>query len=268
MNQLLDLERFPLDDLASALGQTLIERCQQELVDRGTFSLAGFIRPQVLAQCVAEVQPVFEAAAFMHKRSHNVYFKDSIAGLPADHPALRRFETAGLTICADQIPGSAVCRIYEWPPLVNFLAIAMGKTRLFPMADPLARANVMAYRTGEAINWHFDRSEFTTTILLQSPEGGGEFQYRSDLRSEGNPNYDGVARFLADPASEVQMLPQAPGTLTVFKGKYAAHRVTPVEGARVRIVAVYSYYERSGVLFSEEERRGFYGRAAQISNAP
>jgi hypothetical protein len=267
INQLLDLERFPLDDLTSAAGQALVARCRRKLADRGTFSLAGFVRPRALAQCVAEVEPVFATDAFPHKRSHNIYFKNEIAGLPADHPALRRFETASHTICADQIPDSAVCRIYEWPPLVDFLAAVMGKPRLYPMADPLARANVMSYRAGETINWHFDRSEFTTTLLLQSAESGGEFQYRSDLRTDDDPNYDGVGRFLADPAREVQTLPQQPGTLTVFKGKYAAHSVSPVQGARVRIVAVFSYYERPGVMFSEEERLGFYGRAEALGPA-
>ena len=267
MNRLLDLKRFPIDDLAGEPGLALVARCRRELAERGTFSLEEFVRPQALARCVAEVEPVFAAAAFLHKRSHNIYFKDRIDGLPSEHPALRRFETTSHTICADQIPDSVVCRIYEWPPLVDFLAAAMGKPRLYPMADPLARANVMAYRHGETINWHFDRSEFTTTLLLQSAESGGEFQYRSDLRADDDPNYDGVGRFLADPAREVQTLPQQPGTLTVFKGKYAAHSVTPVEGARVRIVAVYSYYERPGVQFSEEERLGFYGRAEALGPA-
>jgi hypothetical protein len=266
MGRLLDLERFPLDDLANAPGRALVARCRQELADRGTFSLAEFVRPQALAQAIAEVQPVFQTAAYPHKRSHNVYFKDTVDGLPADHPALRRFETASHTICADQIPDSVVCRIYDWPPLVAFLAATMGKPRLYPMADPLARANVMAYSEGESINWHFDRSEFTTTLLLQPAEAGGEFQYRSGLRAEDDPNYDGVGRFLADPSREVQSLPQQPGTFTVFKGKYAAHSVTPVEGARTRIVAVYSYYERPGVLFSAEERLGFYGRAEALGS--
>ena len=33
-------------------------------------------------------------------------------------------------------------------------------------------------------------------------------------------------------------------------------------GTGARIIAVFSFYERPGVLFSEEERIGFYGRAA------
>src|ERR1043166_7819626 len=102
----------------------------------------------------------------------------------------------------------------------------MGKTRLDFMQDPLARTNVMAYRAGEALNWHFDRSEFTTTLLLQAADAGGEFQYRSNLRTDADPNYDGVARLLVGQDNEVRTLKLAAGTLNVFKGKNTAHRVT------------------------------------------
>jgi hypothetical protein len=49
--------------------------------------------------------------------------------------------------------------------------------------------------------------------------------------------------------------------LNLFKGKYLAHRVTPVRGARARIIAVFSYYQRPGVSFGADERREFYGRS-------
>jgi hypothetical protein len=35
-----------------------------------------------------------------------------------------------------------------------------------------------------------------------------------------------------------------------------------VEGQISRLVAVFSYYERPGILFGEQERLGFYGRTA------
>jgi len=120
----------------------------------------------------------------------------------------------------------------------------------------------MAYREGEALNWHFDRSEFTTTLLLQAADAGGEFQYRSNLRTDADPNYDGVARLLADQDDEVKTLRLGAGALNVFKGKNTAHRVTPCRGKQERIVAVFSYYERPGVTFSKEEQVGFYGRVA------
>ena len=261
MNNILNLDDYPLHELDSEPGRKLVASCRAALNEKGMFNLDSLIRPQALAQCVAEIKPVLERVAFTHRRDHNIYFRDDIPDIAADHPALQRCETVNHTVCADQIPNSIVCRIYEWAPLIEFLAATMQKPRLHLMADPLARANVLAYRAGEALNWHFDRSEFTTTLLLQSPELGGEFQYRNDLRSESDPNYNGVARLLAGEDQEVKTLPLSAGTLNVFKGRHTAHRVTPVQGERERMVAVFSYYEQPGVVFSADERIGFYGRA-------
>ena len=265
MRHILDLERWPLDELGGAKGEALVAHCREELRDAGLFSLDALIRPDALKTAVADVAPVLGAAAFTHSRDHNIYFVDEIEGLDPDHPALRRFTTVNRTICGDQIPESVITRIYEWQPLVGFLGAAMGKSRLYPMADPLGRINVMAYHEGEQLNWHFDRAEFTTTVLLEAPRSGGEFQYRSALRSDSDPNYDGVARLLAGQDERVQTLPLQPGTLNVFKGKNTAHRVTPVEGDRPRIVAVFSYYETPGFTFSDTERVGFYGRTASAA---
>ena len=129
------------------------------------------------------------------------------------------------------------------------------------MAYPLAAVNVMAYHEGEALNWHFDRSEFTTTLLLQAPLSGGAFEYDQNLRSDADPNYAGVADLLGG-RRQPKQLKLEPGTLNIFKGKNTAHRVTPVQGGQDRIIAVFSYYDRPGVTFTPEEQIGFYGRAS------
>ena len=64
---------------------------------------------------------------------------------------------------------SVIIHLYEWKPFAAFLAAVMDKPKLFTMDDPLARVNAMGYSIGQALNWHFDRSEFTTTLLLQAP---------------------------------------------------------------------------------------------------
>lgn len=262
MHDLIDLDRYPLDRLETAEGQALIARCQAELDAHGMFNLDNLVLPETVTQAVSEVAPLLAGASFYHRRAHNIYFEPKIPGLAPDHPALRLCETINHTVCADQIPNSVVLRLYEWPPFAAFLGAVMQKPSLYTMADPLARVNVMEYRDGEALNWHFDRSEFTTTLLLQAPKAGGDFEYRSDLRSDDDPNYDGVAALLEGRDGRVERLHLAPGTLNVFKGKNTAHRVTPVEGASARIITVFSFYDRPGVLFSDEERVGFYGRAA------
>ena len=262
MEKLLNLTDYPLTQLESAEGAALITRCQAELADTGMFNLPGLVRPDALAQCVGEVVPELDANAYRHAQTHNIYFKQSVPGLTPDHPALKTARTSNRKICADQMDGFVLSKIYEWPPLAAFLAAVMGKPRLYVMKDPLARVNVMAYTEGETLNWHFDRSEFTTTLLLQAPKAGGEFQYRSGLRSDDDPNYDGVARLVAGDDDQVRAIPLTAGTLNVFKGKNTAHRVSAVEGSTERIIAVFSYYEKPGVQFSVEDRIKFYGRAA------
>ena len=51
------------------------------------------------------------------------------------------------------------------------------------------------------------------------------------------------------------------GTLTIFCGRDALHRVETVGGPRERLMAVLSYSETPGVVFTAEEQRGFYGRS-------
>jgi hypothetical protein len=262
MRDLLDLDRYPLHEPGSSAWNALVEKCRADLAAEGMCDLDGFVRPAAVERAIAEVKPVLDTLSFVHRRAHNVYFKKEIPELPADHPALAMVETVGHTVCADQISSSVPVWIYEWPHFAVFLAACMEKEALFTMRDPLARVNVMGYREGEALNWHFDRSEFTTTILFQAPDEGGEFEYRTELRSDTDPNYEGVAKVLRgeDPLTQTKQL--IPGTLNVFKGKNTIHRVTPVKGNRERLIAVYSYYERPGVIFSKEEQLGFYGRTA------
>ncbi|MEO0617938.1 MAG: 2OG-Fe(II) oxygenase [Pseudomonadota bacterium] len=262
MHQLLDLERYPLDKPDTAAYRALVDDGRLAIAERGLFNLHGLITETALAQCVAEVRTGLAAHAYTHAQDHNIYFRSEVEGLTARHPALKRSRTSNRKICADQIADSLVTGIYRWPPLAAFIADVMEKPELHTMDDPLACLNVMAYRNGEALNWHFDRSEFTTTLLLQAPEAGGEFQYRIGLRTDDDPNYDGVGRFLSGEDGGCETVTLRPGTLNIFKGVNTAHRVSPVQGARERIIAVLSYYEKPGVRFSDEDRIRFYGRAA------
>lgn len=261
MHQIIDLDAYPLDRPGSPGHAALIARARAELARDGMFSLPGFLRPDALAAALADLGPRFDTEAFSHARAHNIYFRKDIPDLPADHPALKPHVSSNRTLCGDQT-GAVLDGLYEWPPFAAFLAATMDKPALHVMDDPLARVNAMRYGTGEALNWHFDRSEFTTTVLLQAPEAGGLFEYRTDLRSDSDPNYDGVAAMLRGEDPALQAITLTPGTLNVFRGRNTAHRVTPVEGARPRIVAVFSYYDRPGVRMTAEEQRGFYGRAA------
>lgn len=255
----LNLQRYPLHDPDSESWQKLVSECREQLTQEGMFTLPGFFQPAVLDQLSAQLTPEIEQNSFSHTRQHNIYFSKPPAELPQNHPALRQFETSNHTLCADQLKDTALNALYNWPEFAEFLAKILGKQQLYTMADPLAAVNVMAYNDGEALNWHFDRAEFTTTLLIQTPEAGGEFEYMNNLRSDDNPNYDAVGQLLSGEENP-KLLSLTAGSLNVFKGKNTAHRVTPVIGNRQRMIAVFSYFETPDVTFSEQDRLGFYGR--------
>lgn len=261
MRNLIDLDTYPLDQPDSLKLERLIMQSKDHLRSEGLFNLPGFIRSEALEQVVDELEPILDSSSFTHARRHNIYFKPEIKELDPTHPALTEFETSNRTICADKMGSNAIIQLYEWPPFIDFLAAVMDRSKLFTMADHLARTNVMGYSGGQALNWHFDRSEFTTTLLLQAPTAGGKFEYAKDLRSDKDPNYQGVADLILGKLRPLR-IELEPGTLNVFKGKNTAHRVTPVQGDQDRIIAVFSYFDQPGVQFSNEERIGFYGRSA------
>jgi len=260
LKDILDLDRYPLDAPEGAAWSDLVHASKADLAQTGMFNLPGFIRPFARRSCIDTLAPVLEKDSFVHARRHNIYFRKDIEDLSPDHPALTEFETSNRTICADQMGNTPILQLYEWPPFAQFLAAVMGKAHLYTMADPLARVNVMSYAEGQTLNWHFDRSEFTTTLLLQAPSAGGEFEFARDLRNDTDPNYDGVAELLTG-HRPTRAITLEPGTLNVFQGKNTAHRVTPIKGGKDRIIAVFSFFETEGVVFSQQERLGFYGRA-------
>ena len=115
--------------------------------------------------------------------------------------------------------------------------------------------------TGQELGWHFDNSAFAVTLLLQAPEGGGEFQYVRDLRDAdgGDMNFSGVEDVL-DGRHQPATLEVTPGTLVLFRGRNSLHRVTPTIGERTRILVVLAYNATPGVALSEAARMTFYGR--------
>jgi hypothetical protein len=261
----LDLVSYPIDDPTLPRYRSLVDRCRASLRADGLFDLPDFVRADMLESVVADLRPAMEASSFRHRRAHNIYFLDEVPGVAADHPVLRLMETSNRTLCGDQLVESPLSAAYRWAPLRQFIAETIGIAELFVMDDPLACLNVMSYQDGEALNWHFDRAEFTTTIMLQRPVSGGVFEYRTGLRATPEADHDAVGRLVEGTDPHVRRHDPGPGTLTVFAGRSTAHRVTPVGGPRDRLVAVCAYVERPGMSLTATERHGFYGRSEPLS---
>ena len=263
---LIDLARYPIDDLKSPAAAALVAECRQQLAATGACLLPDFLRPAALAAMAAEAASLAPLAHRTPGSRSTAYLEAPDEGFPQGHPKRRLQPTSVGAVAYDLIPPDALLRrLYEWDGLVAFLAQALGRERLYRYADPLGALNVAAMADGEGLLWHFDQTDFVVSLLLQKCAHGGVFEYAPHIRGRDEPNYDRVWRLLDGAREEVIALDMAPGTLVLFQGRYSIHRVTVVEGARPRLIALLGYDTQPGTMSSERLKLRRYGRLEPVA---
>jgi hypothetical protein len=257
-----DLERYPIGDPAIPGYRALVQACRDQLRDHGVAQLPGFLTPAAVGQML-DLARGLAAAAWASDQTHTVYFEPPDDSAGPDHPRAFLQHSAKKAIAYDQIPaGAPIRRLYESDDLTGFIAAVLGKDVLYRSADPLDALEIAIFEPSDELGWHFDNSEFSVTVMYQEAEAGGHFEYRPWLRTSGEENYPAVQRILHGAPDGVVRLPSSPGTLAVFRGQHALHRVTPVTGPRPRINSVLTYGEHPGMKLTELTQTLFYGRTA------
>jgi 2OG-Fe(II) oxygenase superfamily len=256
--EIVDLARYPIAE-PSLLGGGVVERCRAELADDGACQLDGFVRPAA-TQAVLEEAGRLSGKAFRTDATHNAYFTEVTAGLTAEDPRAMSLHSSKRALGFKHFGPSSPLRIlYEWGGLVAFLKEVLELPELYHDADPVGACSVMFYDEGDELGWHFDNSEFAVTLMLQECPEGGEFEYVPGIRTAEDDNFEGVGAVLRGDREPVRSLYAAPGTLTLFRGRYSMHRVTPVRGATRRVNAVLAYASTPDHRLTPLNRRLFYG---------
>jgi hypothetical protein len=261
-DDVVDLDRYPIGDPASPAYQELVQACRDQLSGTGVARLDGFLTPAAVSQMLT-VASGLAATAWASDQAHTVYFQPADDSAGPDHPRALRQHSAKKAIAYDQIPaGAPIRRLYESDDLTAFIAAVLAKPVLYRSADPLDALEIAVFEAGDELGWHFDNSEFSVTVMYQQAQAGGHFDYYPWLRDEHDENYPGVRQILHGSTEGVLRLPSSPGTLAVFRGQHALHRVTPVSGPRPRINSVLTYGEHPGMKLTELTQKLFYGRTA------
>ncbi len=261
LGQIVDLDRYPIDRLDSSGGEALVAEARAALGELGACDLRGFLRPEAIAAAVEGALAVRDKA-YRTEQTHDVEFSGLAAdSLAEDDPRRTRIRSGKEGTALDDIPADSPVRtLYESGELLRFVAAALERDPLYRSEDPLGAMNYMYYAPGDELGWHFDGADFVVTLLLQAPEAGGTFEYAPMLRSEDDRNDAGVRDLLAGDRGPIRTMSGEPGTLALFRGHWSPHRVTPIEGSRVRINAVLSYAGAPGHRLNAETYRLFYGR--------
>ena len=229
---LVDTDRWPMNDNA------LTSQLNQAFVDENIVVLPGFIKESALPGLVAECDELAQAA----------YHTTVNANLEV--------------VAYDQFPKDSVIRaLYEWEPLMEFVARVLGEKQLYRYADPFGALNLAVMRDGHELGWHFDQTDFVVSIALQPSLEGGHFENVPRIRSMSNDNVETVAAIRNGERNDlVRIEPMTPGTLMVVNGRWSYHRVSKVHGAVARHVALLAYDTKPGTDSNTELKLGRYGR--------
>ncbi len=266
VNQLVNLEAYPIADPKSPSRQALVDRLGRIYARDGVCLMPDFLNAAAIDMMAREAEMAADDA-YHCDDTHNVYLEHDNTNLPPDHPRRQRQVTRLDVVGCDQLAHEgALWRLYGWDPLRDFIGAVLGFEDFYRFADPIGAMTINVMNEGDGHGWHYDEAMFTVSVMLQSPESGGHFEYVRGLRDSGDDNYDRLGGVLAGMAIETTTIPITPGALLLFGGHNLLHRVTSVEGSRTRYIATLCYRDKPGVTNSPAVRELFYGRSEPLQS--
>lgn len=277
-NSGINLDFYPLDNPHSQEYSQLVKRGADMLSRTGCATFPAFLTDDATeAACLMAQRS--SRSAFVTNDKHNAYQLPKVdETLPINHVRNLEMNTQVASIAFDEmLPTSPLRRLYAYEGLVQFIGDVVGKS-LHRISDPLGACTVNIFRSGWEHAWHFDESEFTTTLCLQQADVGGNFEFSHPLRNcQEELAISEVTHILShhseyspleDCSSQPSVVPTIttanfePGTLQIFAGRYSLHRVTRIDSEKERLVAVLCFGTEPGIINSHTVQQMFWGRTS------
>ena len=171
---------------------------------------------------------------------------------PFDYPRRREYTHVARQLADDQIPSETLIQqLYKSDLLTDFIRRVQNKKALHRCADEFQALNIVALHPGSWHAWHYDTTECTVTLLLQSAESGGEFTFLPNSRTVETEDRQAVDALLAGDMSGAKSFSRGAGAFTLFRGGYSLHGVTQVEGNDPRVTAILTYSEEPDTVLSD-----------------
>ena len=262
---LVDLERYPIDQPDSAGYTAAVEAARADLRAVGCAVIKDLVRPDALERLGQEI---WDRKATTHFSTQviNPYFHfHHNPEYPDDHAMNTFLERSSGFIPGDSWEDSTAMRqMFEHPDLARFLADCLEIPELHPYADPLAGLTANILDPGQQFTWHFDTNEFAVTVLVEEADEGGLFEYVHNSRSDGEEGFEHIKEVLDGGRRGVHTLDLRPGDMQIFRGRYSLHAVSRVAAdSKPRHAAIFAYTEKPGVIGRLERTQQLFGRVLQ-----
>ena len=255
LSSFIDLDRYPLHQLDSELGQSLIAKCHRMMAEDTICVLPGFLRPVVTKDLAAEIDALESYARNINFLTTLYGWMDN-SGFPEEHPRSRLFRRQCSVLTTDQLDDNGLCmQLFQFNQLTEFVRRLLNYETLYQSACPniSARLNIMS--SGDQFPWHFDTNDGVVSFITQEADHGGIFEYAPLIRSEDDENYPGVARILNND-DQPKQAEAPPGSFILFLGRRSLHRVSKVgDTTKSRQSLLFSYDQKPGMVFPEKTRK-------------
>ena len=255
LSAIINMDKHPIN---SSIYRT---KCKRKLDNEGVLVLTDFLLKDTITRILKEANEQ-EDLAYYCVNKHNVYLEPLDPSFQESHPRNKTVISSKGCITDNQVPSDSYLRfLYNSKSFKEFLCEVLSEEALYKYDDELSSINIHYAKEGQELGWHFDNSSFAITLLIQKPISGGRFEYIRDFRNSFNNenNYDQVSHLLDNRCSP-NKLKMENGSLVLFRGKNAIHRVTPTEGDLTRVLSVLAYNSEPDVKLSESARMTFFGK--------
>jgi hypothetical protein len=280
------------DTLLHDQAKERIQAAREQYLSTGAVTFPEFISPSALSSILEDCFAA-EESAFTTDDKHTPHqLQVDPSFVPPNSVRNFQMRTQVASIAYDELPKeSELVSLYRNPTLVALVSAitgGVGGEKLHLSEDPLGACTVNVFRPSYGHSFHFDESEFSTTIMLREAnvEGSGLFQYTPPLReTSDNLALEDVGRTIRKYCAEedgyqdvafpegidsekaavdcppLHTLEFGPGTLSIFSGSRSLHRVTEVKGGVSRLTAVLTFSKTKGFRNSEAVQKMFWGRS-------
>lgn len=256
INQIVNLDLHPFNNSINYL-----DDCKKKLKNNSVLLLENFLLPNALKNIQYEAN-LLHSKAYYCFQSHTVLLNQKNNDLDFNDPCNIEVHSDKGCVPHDLIPvKSDLCKLYNSDDFIHFLEKILDINKIYPYKDTLSSINYNYYEKNQQLGWHFDNASFAVTLMIQSPDSGGVFQYIDKGRDfEKNFVDKKIIRSVLNDNYPVNELSVQPGTLILFYGRNYLHRVTPVTSKKCRILVTLNYNLEEGIELSENARLIFFGR--------
>ncbi len=255
LKEIINANEHPIND------EKYIKKCNAQIRNNSILIMNNFLNKDCLGELIDEALKL-EDQAFYCSQNHTILLNKKNKSLDPNDPLNIEVVSDKGCVPHDLLDIKSKLNIlYNSSIFKNFLKGVLNLNELYPYKDNLSSINYNYYQKSQQLGWHFDNASFAITLMIQSSDSGGEFEYVSKGRDF---NKDFIDKDYIKNILEKKILPEKidvrSGTLVLFYGRNYLHRVTPVKSNKPRILVTLNYNEEEGIMLSENARMTFFGR--------